>query len=328
MKTYLNKITQGFSLSAEESKTLMSRIGEGQYNDIEIAALLSGLNTKGVNLDELTGFREALLSLCKKVDLEGRETIDLCGTGGDGKDTFNISTLASFVVAGAGYSVTKHGNYGVSSVCGSSNVMEELGVTFSDNNEGVIKQLDKAGICFIHAPKFHPAMANVGNVRRQLGVKTIFNMLGPLVNPARPKHQLTGVFSLKLARLYKHIKQNENTNFTVVFDHNGYDEVSLTGSSRIIGSHMEGDFSPSHFGFNEILPTSIIGGNDVQSSAKIFLSILNNEGTAEQENVVIANASLAIRSFNPEMSLLDAVGEAKDSLKSKKALEKLNLLKN
>ena len=328
MKYYLNKITQGYHLTEEESGELMQKIGEGAFSDIQLAALLSGMNTKGIALEELSGFRNALLNLCQQVDLEGRETIDLCGTGGDGKNTFNISTLSSFVVAGAGYSVTKHGNYSVSSVCGSSNVMEELGIKFPKSEEEVIQKLDKAGITFIHAPYFHPAMAKVAGVRRELGIKTIFNMLGPLVNPTRPKHQLTGVFSLQLARLYKHLKQNDNASFSIVYDQNGYDEVSLTGVARINNSENTLDLTPESFGFKEITANSIIGGNDVKSSVKLFLSILNGQGSEAQENVVLANSALAIQRFNPEKSLLEAVEEARESLQGKKALNKLNLLLN
>jgi len=207
MKKILNRLFEHEKLTRDEAREVLSKIAANDYNDSQVAAFITVYLMRTVSKDELSGFRDALLDLCLKVDMNGIESIDLCGTGGDGKNTFNVSTLSSFVVAGAGYKVTKHGNYGVSSVCGSSNVLEAVGYNFTNNIDQLKAQLDKTNIAFFHAPLFHPAMKSVAPVRRNLGVKTFFNMLGPIVNPVRPTHQISGVFSLKLLRLYQFILQ-------------------------------------------------------------------------------------------------------------------------
>ena len=234
------------------------------------------------------------MELCLAVDLSDYNPIDLCGTGGDGKDTFNISTLASFVTAGAGIKVTKHGNYGVSSKCGSSNVMEFLGIKFSNEADFLKKSIDEAGICVLHAPLFHPAMKNVAPIRRELAVKTFFNMLGPMVNPAFPKNQMVGVFNLELARMYGYLYQNTDKNFTVLHALDGYDEISLTGDTKTISNTSEGILAPRDFGVQKITQEEIIGGDDVAESAQIFMQILQGKGTEAQNNVVCANAGVAI----------------------------------
>mgnify|MGYP001486576404 CR=1 FL=1 len=216
MKAILNRLINHQKLSKEESRQMIINIADGQYNSSQIASFLTVYMMRSISLDELEGFRSALLELCILIDLDEYDTIDLCGTGGDGKDTFNISTLSSFVTAGAGCKVAKHGNYGVSSGCGSSNVLESLGLVFTNDYDILRKAIDKAGICFLHAPLFHPAMKKVGPVRKELGVKTFFNMLGPLVNPAFPKYQLTGVFNLELARLYGYLFQKSKQEFTIL----------------------------------------------------------------------------------------------------------------
>lgn len=280
---------------------------------------------RGVTTEELIGFRDALLELCRRVDLSDFDTIDLCGTGGDEKNTFNISTLASFVVAGAGVKVSKHGNYGVSSVSGSSNVLEHLGYTFKNDPDELKRELDKAGICFMHAPLFHPAMKTVAPIRKELGIKTFFNMLGPMVNPAFPKNQMVGVFSLELARMYQYIYQETEKNFSIVHCLGGYDEISLTAPAKVLTNSMDGELEPEAFGMNRITAESIFGGETVAESARIFISVLAGEGTVEQENVVIANAALGIQCATRQ-SLENAVELARESLQSKKALQSFNQL--
>ncbi|NND64061.1 MAG: anthranilate phosphoribosyltransferase, partial [Flavobacteriaceae bacterium] len=291
----------------------------------QIAAFITVYMMRSIGLEELEGFRDALLDLCVKLDVSAYNTIDLCGTGGDGKNTFNISTLASFVTAGAGVQVTKHGNYGVSSISGSSNVMEQLGIKFSNESDHLLKCLDKAGICILHAPLFHPAMKNVAPIRRELGVKTFFNMLGPMVNPAFPKNQLVGVFNLELARMYGYLYQKGDKNFTVLHAMDGYDEVSLTGEVKMISNTSEKVLTPSDFDLNQISQSDIYGGETVEESAKIFMNILNGNGTQPQGNVVCANAGLAISTVEG-CSIIDGFEKAKESLRSGAALNSLKKL--
>ncbi len=246
----------------------------------------------------------------------------MCGTGGDGKNTFNISTLSAFVIAGAGYQVTKHGNYGVSSACGSSNVLEHLGYSFTNERDTLLRQLDAANICFFHAPLFHPALKSVGPIRRQLGVKTFFNMLGPIVNPAQPSHQLVGVFNLKLQRLYQYLLEETKISYSIVHALDGYDEISLTGDAKVVSSnHGEFILSPSEMKLDKLDPESIFGGNTVEEAAGIFTDVLENKGTPAQENVVMANAALAIDCFKDESDLSSSLREAKTSLKEGRALD-------
>ena len=306
---------------------MIINIAEGQYNTSQIASFLTVYMMRSINLEELEGFRSALLELCIAIDLSEFDTIDLCGTGGDGKDTFNISTLSSFVTAGAGVKVTKHGNYGVSSGCGSSNVLEALGVKFSNDQDFLKRCVDQAGICILHAPLFHPAMKNVAPVRRELGVKTFFNMLGPLVNPAFPKNQLTGVFNLELARLYHYLFQKTDTNFTILYALDGYDEISLTGPTKAFSKNSEGILTPQDFGVLPLEASQIAGGDNVESSAKIFMDVIQNKGTQAQQEVVCANAGMAI-STALDLSLIDGFEKAKESLLSGKAFEALTQLQN
>ena len=234
MKQILNRLINQEKITKREAKDVLVNISKGDYNTSQIASFLTVYMMRSVSVDELDGFKEALLELCLAIDLSDYNTIDLCGTGGDGKDTFNISTLASFVTAGAGVKVAKHGNYGVSSTCGSSNVLEFLGVKFTNKQDQLEKSMDKAGICILHAPLFHPAMKNVAPIRRELGVKTFFNMLGPMVNPSFPKNQIVGVFNLELARMYGYLYQNTDKNYAILHDLSGYDEISLTNNTKLI----------------------------------------------------------------------------------------------
>lgn len=325
MKTVLNRLINHEMLSKEEAKNVLVNISNGSYNPSQIASFLTVYMMRSISIEELLGFREALLELCIRVDLSRYNTIDLCGTGGDGKDTFNISTLASFVAAGAGIKVAKHGNYGVSSISGSSNVMEKLGVKFSNDNDFLDKCIDQAGICILHAPLFHPAMKNVGPIRKELGVKTFFNMLGPMVNPSFPKNQLVGVFNLELARMYGYLYQNTDRNFTILHSLDGYDEISLTGPTKFISNTKEGVLNPSDFGIRQLSQSEIEGGKTIEESAQMFTNIISGKGTEAQNNVVCANAAMAISTVNGG-SPLEAFQLAKESLLSGKGLAALNKL--
>jgi anthranilate phosphoribosyltransferase len=325
MKNILNRLINHEMLSKEEAKNVLVNISNGSYNPSQISAFLTVYMMRSISIEELAGFREALLELCIRVDLSAYNTIDLCGTGGDGKDTFNISTLASFVTAGAGIKVAKHGNYGVSSISGSSNVMEKLGIKFSNEADFLERSIDKAGICVLHAPLFHPAMKNVGPIRKELAVKTFFNMLGPMVNPSFPKNQLVGVFNLELARMYAYLYQNTNVNFTILHSLDGYDEVSLTGPTKIITSSMEGMLTHETFGVPLLAQIEIEGGTTIEESAQLFTDIISGNGTEAQNNVVCANAGMAIATVT-KCSPLEAFEQAKESLLSGKGLKALKTL--
>lgn len=325
MKTILNRLINHETLSKTEAKDVLVHISNGNYNPSQIASFLTVYMMRSVSIDELAGFREALLELCIRVDLSTYNTIDLCGTGGDGKDTFNISTLASFVAAGAGIKVSKHGNYGVSSISGSSNVMEKLGVKFSNENDFLEKCIDQAGICILHAPLFHPAMKNVGPIRKELGIRTFFNMLGPMINPSFPQNQLVGVYNLELARKYAYLYQNTDLNYTILHSLDGYDEISLTGMTKTITKKMEGVLKPEDFGVRQLLQNEIEGGKTIEESAEIFMNIISGKGTEAQNNVVCANAAMAISTMKGS-SPLESFQVAKESLLSKKGLTALNKL--
>ncbi len=328
MKETLNRLINHDILSKEDAKQILVNIAKGDYNTSQIAAFLTVYMMRSITIEELEGFRDALLELCLAIDLDAYQPIDLCGTGGDGKDTFNISTLASFVTAGAGVKVTKHGNYGVSSKCGSSNVMEYLGIKFSNEASFLEKSINEAGICVLHAPLFHPAMKNVAPIRRELGVKTFFNMLGPMVNPAFPKHQMVGVFNLELARMYGYLYQNTDKKFTVLHALDGYDEISLTGNTKTISNHSEGMLRPEDFGVQAIQQAQIVGGDSIEDSAKIFMTVLEGKGSEAQNNVVCANAGVAIATVR-DLTPKEGFEQAKESLlngSGLKALKKLQEL--
>jgi anthranilate phosphoribosyltransferase len=321
MKAILNHLFEQKTFSRAESKEILTNIALGKYNVSQMAAFMTAYGMRNITVDELQGFREAMTALCIPINLTSDfNLIDLCGTGGDGKDTFNISTLASFVVAGAGYHVAKHGNYGVSSGCGSSNVMEFLGYKFVNEQDLLKKSLDTAGICFLHAPLFHPAMKTVAPIRRELGIKTFFNMLGPLVNPANPQNQLVGVFSLELARLYAYLYQQSNRNYTILHALDGYDEISLTCDFKTFSKNGEQIHQIESLGFEKINAALISGGSTVEESANIFTSVLKGTGTAAQNNVVLSNAAMAIKTIDSDKSFADCFYEAETSLVSGKAL--------
>jgi anthranilate phosphoribosyltransferase len=325
MKHVLNRLINHETISAEEAKQILINISKDVYNQSQIAAFLTVFMMRTVTLEELKGFRDALLELCIPVDLSAYNPIDLCGTGGDGKDTFNISTLSSFVTAGAGVPVAKHGNYGVSSACGSSNVLESLGVKFSNDTDFLERAIATTGICVLHAPLFHPAMKNVAPIRRELGVKTFFNMLGPMVNPSFPKNQMVGVFSLELLRLYNYLYQETDKNYSIVHDLGGYDEISLTNSVKIVSNDSEVLFSAEDLGLQNNTQEAIFGGNTVADASKIFKTIISGNGTEAQNNVVCTNAGLAIATAK-KITHKDGYELAREALYSGKANECLTKL--
>jgi len=326
IKQIIKQLLNHKTLSRQQAKTTLVNIANEEYNKSEVVTFLSVFMMRPVTVDELSGFRDALLELCLRVDLSDYRTIDMCGTGGDGKNTFNISTLASLVVAGAGAKVSKHGNYGVSSSCGSSNVMEYLGYRFTTDEGKLKKQLDQANICFLHAPLFHPAMKVVAPIRKELGLKTFFNMLGPMVNPSFPQCQLVGVFSLELARIYQYIYQQTHKRYAIVHALDGYDEVSLTGDFKVITNLGEHIYAPAEFKMPLNQPSDIFGGNSVAESADIFNTVLSGKGTEAQNNVVIANAALALNCYSPDKTLEVCLAEARASLLEGKASKVLSTL--
>lgn len=320
MKNILNRLFAHQTLSEKEASEILFNMAQGQYNNAQMAAFMTVFMMRTITVEELSGFREAMLHLCLKVDMSAFSPIDVCGTGGDGRDTFNISTLVTFILAGAGIKVAKHGNHGVSSLSGSSTVLEFLGAKFTNNPSILNQSIEKSGVCFMHAPLFHPAMKNVAPIRKELGVKTFFNMLGPMVNPAMPPFQMVGVFSLELARLYNYLYQNTNKNFTILHAIDGYDEVSLTGNFKIFTREGEKIYTPSDFNLPTYQQQDLFGGKSIEESAKIFINILQNNGTQAQKDVVLTNTALGIQCTNPNFSIENAFEIAKESLESKKAL--------
>ena len=319
MKKILNELFEYKSLSKATAKEILINLAQGQYNPSQVAAFMTVYLMRSIKVEELEGFRDAMLELCQPVDLSDYDTMDLCGTGGDGKDTFNISTLSSFVVAGAGQSVAKHGNGSVSSVCGSSNVLAHFGHEFTNDVDKLKRSLDEANICFLHAPLFHPAMKNVMPIRRELGVKTFFNMLGPMVNPAFPKKQIVGVFNLELARLYGYLYQQGEVDYMILHALDGYDEISLTSPFKAITNDAERIYTPQDLSLNTYKQEELSGGNTIEHAAGVFESILKGNGTAAQNDVVFANAGMALYSAKKANTIEGAVALAKDSLLSGKA---------
>ncbi len=328
MKEILSKLHAHERLDRSEARSILIGISEERYNASQIAAFISVYLMRSISVEELSGFQEALLELCVPISLEAAEAIDVCGTGGDGKNTFNISTLSAFVLAGAGKKVIKHGNYGVSSVCGSSNVLEHLGHKFSNEEDRLKKQLNTCNITFLHAPLFHPALKSVGPIRRDLGVKTFFNMLGPLVNPAQPGYQLVGVFNLKVARLYQYLLATRDVKECIVHCLGGYDEISLTSDAKISQNGKERLLSAFDFGVESLQETDIYGGETVADAAEIFVGVLKNEDTLSRKNVVCSNAALALQLYHPEISLEDCHQMAIESIESGAAFDVFKKLIN
>ncbi|NME70687.1 anthranilate phosphoribosyltransferase [Flammeovirga aprica] len=327
MKKILNRLFEYGSLSEQEAKETLTKLAQGEFNPSQIAAFLTVYSMRSITVEELTGFRDAMLELCLRIDLDDYDAMDLCGTGGDGQDTFNISTLSSFIVAGAGQNVAKHGNNGVSSVCGSSNLMAHFGYEFTNDIDTLRRNLDEAGICFIHAPLFHPAMKNVAPIRRELGVKTFFNMLGPMVNPSFPKKQIVGVFSLEIARLYGYLYQQTDKQFAILHSLDVYDEISLTSPFKIITKESERLLKPEDLGLHYQTKESLFGGGTIAESAKIFTDVLENKGTLPQKEAVLANAGVAIAT-GKGLAFEEGVAQAKESLESGAALNAFKKLIN
>jgi anthranilate phosphoribosyltransferase len=325
MKKILEYLFNYNKLKYDQAKEILIDITSNKYSHSEIASFMTIYKMRNPSIEEMEGFRDALLEQCVKIDFDDFNTIDLCGTGGDGKDTFNISTISSFIVAGSGFKVTKHGNYGVSSNCGSSNVLEYLGVKFSNDETHLKKCLDQSNICYLHAPIFHPSMKNVAPIRKDLGFKTFFNLLGPLVNPSSPKNQITGVYNLEIARLYGYIFKNTNKNFSIVYSLDGYDEISLTGSFKLINNFSEIISDCNYFKLQKTTAKDILGGKSIEDSANIFKNILSGKGTNNQVNVVLANSSLAIQTITNK-DIDECIEIAKESIESGKAYSSLKKL--
>ena len=321
MKHILNTLIDYQALSRTDAKEILTRLAQGEFNASQMAAFLTVYLMRSITVDELEGFRDAMLELCVPLPIDDYDAIDLCGTGGDGKDTFNISTTASFIVAGAGQKVAKHGNNSVSSVCGSSNLLAHFGYEFTNDAAALKKSLDEAGICFLHAPLFHPAMKNVAPVRRELGMKTFFNMLGPMVNPSFPKKQLVGVFSLELARLYAYLYQQTDTQFVIVHSLDGYDEISLTGPFKMITPQGEQLLRPEDLGLSTHAPEALSGGSSVEDAARIFLDVLSGSGTPAQHEAAVANAGVALYCAQAASTPREGVQLAKAGLASGDALK-------
>lgn len=321
MKETLQYLLQHNTLTTPQAHQALRDLAEGKANASQMAVFLTIFMMRSITVEELEGFRDAMLELCIPIDLSSYDPIDLCGTGGDGKDTFNISTLASFVLAGAGVSVAKHGNYGVSSSVGSSNILEHFGIKFTNDVDQLNKQMEEAKICLLHAPLFHPAMKHIAPIRKDLGFKTFFNMLGPLVNPSRPNKQMMGVFSLELARVVGYLFQKTKKSYTIIHSLDGYDEISLTDGVKIISNNSERIAYPSDLGFPTIAPKAIISGATIEESAAIFTNVLQNQATTAQKQVVTVNAAMAIHTALPALSWQEAVAKATESIDSKKALE-------
>jgi len=321
MKDTLQYLFDHRTLGKDDARQIMTNMAGGKYNDAEIAAFISVYLMRSIRVEELAGFRDALMDLCQPVDLSDFNTIDVCGTGGDEKNTFNISTLTSFVVAGAGEKVAKHGNYSVSSACGSSNVLEYYGYKFSRDPEQLKREIDRYNICFLHAPLFNPAMKNVAPVRRSLRIKTFFNMLGPMVNPSSPNNQMAGVFSLDVARLYHYLYQDSGKKYCIIHSLDGYDEISLTGAFKALTLNTERTLLPADLGLDRVDPGEIYGGSTVKKAAGIFLEILKGNGTRAQNDVVLANAAFALYCMDEEKGLENSLERARLSLESGSALK-------
>ncbi len=307
------------SLSHDEARDVLLNIADGRYNDAQLSAFMTVFLMRSITLDELTGFRDAILERRHPVDFGDIKAIDIVGTGGDGKNTFNISTASCFVVAGTGRKVVKHGNYGATSVSGASNVLEHHGVKFTSDMDKLAKSLEESGMCYLHAPFFSPALKSVGPVRKALGVRTFFNMLGPLVNPMIPQYQLLGVYNLKLLRLYNYIAQKEGVNCTIVHSLDGYDEISLTSPFKVSDTSGEYLYTPEELGWKRAAQEALSGGETIADAAAIFDRVLDNTATPEQHDCVVANAAFAIRTLDPQLSLQEAVAEAEQSIASGRA---------
>lgn len=323
MKTILTRLFNHEELTAEESRQILLNISRGMYPEAQIAALLTVFQMRGITVDELTGFREALMETRVPIDFAPYRPIDIVGTGGDGKNTFNISTCACFIVAGAGYKVAKHGNYGATSVSGASNVIEQHGVRFTNNPDILKRSMEECNIAYLHAQLFNPAMKTVGSVRKALGVRTLFNLLGPLVNPCKPAYQLLGVADLSQMRLYTNVFYKLGIDFAVVNSLDNYDEISLTDEFKVMTRNYERIYRPQALGFSAVRPEELSGGACKEDAARIFDNVLNNRAEAAQTQCVIVNAAFAIQIMEPEKEIEECIAIARESLESGRALKTL-----
>lgn len=326
MKNILEKLFEHKTLSRQEAFEVLYELGKGSYNEHAITAFMTVFLMRSITIAELHGFRDALMALCVPADLEGEDLLDIVGTGGDGKHTFNISTLASFVVAGTGQKVAKHGNYGASTISGASNVMEQIGYRFSNESDKLRNELEKTGICFLHAPFFHPALKQVAQIRKNLGIRTFFNMLGPLVNPAKPAYQLIGVFSLEMARIYQYFLQQTDRRYTIVHGLDGYDEIALTNDTRVITPLGSSNRTPEQLGKRRVFPEDLRGGDSVEEAAAIFVRVLRGEGSWAQQAVVLANSASGLFTTGKYSNYEDAYQAAVESLDNGKAYQTLQKL--
>ncbi len=319
MKKVLNYLFDHRTLSREDARQILVSIGRGEYNEHELSAFMTVYLMRSITLDELMGFRDALLELSVPVDFQGKQVMDVVGTGGDGKNTFNISTLSCFIIAGAGYPVAKHGNYGASSISGASNLMERIGYKFKNDQDALRRELDAANMCFLHAPFFHPALKTVGPIRKNLKVRTFFNLLGPVVNPSKPAFQLIGVYNLEIARLYNYLLQSEHSSFAIVHSLDGYDEISLTADAKVITKEGENVYHPIALGNMVVRPDEIYGGETVDAAVEKFLNILQGKGTDAQNAVVCSNAASGLMLTGKFSDYASAFETAKESLLAGKA---------
>jgi anthranilate phosphoribosyltransferase len=326
MKKILQHLFEHKTLSQQQAKEVMLNIAKGAYNDTEITAFITVFLMRSITIDELQGFRDGLLELAVPVNLNGYDVIDIVGTGGDGKNTFNISTLACFIVAGAGKKVAKHGNYGATSVSGASNVMEFLGYKFKNHSDQLKKEIEETNFCFLHAPLFHPALKAVAQIRKNIGFRTFFNMLGPMVNPANPQYQLVGVYNLEMARIYNYLLQQTGKPFTIIHSLDGYDEISLTNDTKVITQKGEKVLSAEELGKRTVSAADIVGGNSVEDAANTFLKILKGKGSWAQNAVVLANAAMALQCTGDYKAYNEAYNAAVESLEGGKAYQQLQKL--
>jgi anthranilate phosphoribosyltransferase len=327
MKKILNQLFEFKNLTQAQAKDVMLQIGKANYNEVEIAAFTTVFLMRTISIDELMGFKEALLEMALPINLQA-EAIDIVGTGGDGKNTFNISTLASFIVAGTGEKVAKHGNYASTAVTGSSDVLQSLGLHFTNDVSVLQKQIDEANICFLHAPLFHPALKTVANMRKQLGIRTLFNLMGPLVNPVKTSSILLGVYNAEIGRLYNYVMQQEAKNFCIVNSLDGYDEISLTTDTKVITQHGEKIYTALELGKRMVMPTDILGGATPEEAGKIFIKILQGQGTWAQNAVVLANAAMALQATGKFNNYDSCYNMAVESLEAGKALQSFKKLIN
>ena len=323
MKDILYKLFDYQYLTRDEARQVLVDIVSGDVPETQIASLITSFLMRSISVDEVLGFRDALLEMRVRVDVSDYSPLDIVGTGGDGKNTFNISTTSCFVVAGAGYNVVKHGNYGATSISGASNVIEQQGVKFKADNDTFRKSLDNCHLAYLHAPLFSPALKAVAPVRKSLGVRNFFNVLGPLVNPVQPEYQMLGVYDLAMARLYSYIYQEENKKFSIVHSMDGYDEVSLTSQFKVSSNNGEHLYMPEDIGFKRINQSELYGGDTPEDAATIFRNVLSATGTQAQMNVVLINAAIGIQTIEQQKTIEECLEIARESLYGKKALKVL-----